>query len=774
MIEKKFTSYYPICYRLFFAAMITIIVTTGVGYVVGISEMGGWHFLVMFLTLLLLLCLNYGKAGVRIISSIVLCFGIIIVIPLVGAGQIVNFLGDYVIWLFQSGEYSEQWRLGYHLIQTIWVTIGCYIYQMLIERRPWMRNVTALTLVVALLVCMFLKKDINHVGVVACIGYVLFWYVENVRQSWKKKKGRDIREYTLFLVPFLLVFMLTLIYVPTSPEPYQWTTVRSLYNRICENVTIWWENISRGSKEDFGPGIVGFSEDGSHFGGLFREENKLLMTVHGDVTLQTNIYLRGRTYNIFSGREWLKTVEDDIQEYPLDTLETLYAVKRYDEEYQTNYLHRENATIEYSYFNTGVLFTPLKLVYMPYEKYHVEGRDFVFEEQVGYGTEYSLGYFQMNLGTPEFMELAEARLPDSAAEWNSTVQKYRTEMQKRYTFEELLQYRQHMKDVYWDDIELTGELQEYVDEITKDCATPLQKMKAIEKEFSRFVYTNMPDKLPERVDSQEEYLEYFLLESREGYCSYFATAFVLLARAEGLPARYVEGFYVPIMEDKVMEVYSGSAHAWPEVYFEGVGWIPFEPTPGYGDILYDGWEVRKPEETGEKTEGVQDPTPSREPAILQEAPKDMENKPEEEYTGRLHLIGKSILIVALICILILLVERIIRRQQYKGMNRDEKFLVEAKRNLWVFAQLGYKRPMSETLSELQERIQENYPELFEDKKELVFLKGYQEFLYRNNEISEEILKETIAEREELLYLIKEEHGWVYYSLLIKMFLSPIW
>lgn len=774
MTERKFTSYYPICYRLLFAAMITVIAIESLGYLAGIYLAEKWHWLVMSLTLLLLICLNYGKLGVRIISCIMLIFGMIIMIPLVGAGQIVDFFSDYVNWLFQSGEYNddEQWKLGYQLVQTIWVTIGCYIYQMLLEYKAWLKNVTALILVVALPVCMLLKKDIRPIGVVFCIVYILIWYVENVRHGWNKKKERDIREYTLCLVPFFLVFALALSKLPASPEPYQWTTVRTIYNRVSEAIIVLWENITRNEQEDFGPGITGFSDDGGHFGGLFREENKILMTIQGDVTLQTNLYLRGRTYDSFDGREWFKTIEEDTHEYPLDTMETLYAVKKYDEKYQTNYLHRENANVKYSYFNTGLLFTPLKMVYTSCSEYQLDGRDFVFEEQVGYGTEYSLGYYQMNLGVPEFTELMEAELSEDEELWNSIGTIFNSGAQKRYTFEELIQYRQHMQEAYLKEIALTEKLEKYVEEITEGCETPFQKMKAIEKELSRFTYTNMPGKLPGDVDSQEEFLEYFLLESREGYCAYFATTFVLLARAEGLPARYVEGFYVPVTEDKVIEVYSNKAHAWPEVYFEGVGWIPFEPTPGYGDILYDSWKVKKPEvyEGDGSKEIVPTPTPMIQQEDLQKIPQDA----KKEDTGRIKLIGKSILVVLLVCILILQIERIILKKQYKRMSREDKFLIEAKRNLWLFAQLGCKRSVSETLSELQERIRSDYPQLFEEKQELVFFKGYQEYLYRKNEISEEILIVTIGERKKLLDMVRKERRWFYCTLVIRMILNPMW
>jgi len=133
---------------------------------------------------------------------------------------------------------------------------------------------------------------------------------------------------------------------------------------------------------------------------------------------------------------------------------------------------------------------------------------------------------------------------------------------------------------------------EYLNQITGEQETDIQKLLAIEEALSGLQYTENPGELPEYVQSEAEFLDYFLSESRKGYCAYFATAFVLLARAEGIPARYVEGFCVPITADKNMTVTSGMAHAWPEVYLEGVGWIPFEPTPGYEELRYTPWKIK--------------------------------------------------------------------------------------------------------------------------------------------------------------------------------------
>ena len=108
------------------------------------------------------------------------------------------------------------------------------------------------------------------------------------------------------------------------------------------------------------------------------------------------------------------------------------------------------------------------------------------------------------------------------------------------------------------------------------------------------------------------------------------------------------------------------------------------------------------------------------------------------------------------------------------MNVEEKFLVEAKRNLWIFARLGYQRKETETLSELQDRIRQDMPELFEGKAELQLFKGYEEYLYRTGEVTVEVLKAVIKERKELLFVVKEDSRGHYYVLKLRMWLSLVW
>lgn len=76
------------------------------------------------------------------------------------------------------------------------------------------------------------------------------------------------------------------------------------------------------------------------------------------------------------------------------------------------------------------------------------------------------------------------------------------------------------------------------------------------------------------------------LDKKEGYCVHFSAAMAVMARTLGIPSRIAVGYAPGQTADStadgqpVYEVYTDQLHAWPELYFEGIGWLPFEPTPG--------------------------------------------------------------------------------------------------------------------------------------------------------------------------------------------------
>ena len=92
----------------------------------------------------------------------------------------------------------------------------------------------------------------------------------------------------------------------------------------------------------------------------------------------------------------------------------------------------------------------------------------------------------------------------------------------------------------------------------------------------------------------------FLFDSKSGYCEQFAGAMALMARTLGLPARVALGFLPGTLDDDKYVVTMHDMHAWPELYFEGIGWVPFEPTPALQTGLPPVWSVpSNPTQTGD-------------------------------------------------------------------------------------------------------------------------------------------------------------------------------
>ena len=103
---------------------------------------------------------------------------------------------------------------------------------------------------------------------------------------------------------------------------------------------------------------------------------------------------------------------------------------------------------------------------------------------------------------------------------------------------------------------------------------------------TNYTYTKNPGRTP----ADKDFISYFLTESRKGYCTSFASAAVMLLRASGIPARYAVGLSVNIEDLRnapltkeglhALSVNDHHAHAWVEVYVDGLGWRPCEMTPG--------------------------------------------------------------------------------------------------------------------------------------------------------------------------------------------------
>lgn len=147
-----------------------------------------------------------------------------------------------------------------------------------------------------------------------------------------------------------------------------------------------------------------------------------------------------------------------------------------------------------------------------------------------------------------------------------------------------------LDSVYLEVPALAPEVSAALSQITQDRPSAFARAIALQDWFrNEFTY----DQNVDYRDAEDPLVSF--LSQRRGFCQQFSSAFALMARSIGLPSRVAVGFTpgdpvaVPANEavdgvaDVEYVVRGRHAHAWPEIYFEGVGWVPFEPTPGRGD-----------------------------------------------------------------------------------------------------------------------------------------------------------------------------------------------
>jgi protein-glutamine gamma-glutamyltransferase len=96
-----------------------------------------------------------------------------------------------------------------------------------------------------------------------------------------------------------------------------------------------------------------------------------------------------------------------------------------------------------------------------------------------------------------------------------------------------------------------------------------------------FVYDEHPPRAGEAAP-----LVHFVTKTKRGYCQHFAGAMALMLRYLGIPARVAAGFSSGVYDEEREQwtVYDRDAHTWVEVWFNGYGWLPFDPTPGRGTL----------------------------------------------------------------------------------------------------------------------------------------------------------------------------------------------
>ncbi|MBN1891972.1 MAG: transglutaminase domain-containing protein [Clostridiales bacterium] len=256
------------------------------------------------------------------------------------------------------------------------------------------------------------------------------------------------------------------------------------------------------------------------------------------------------------------------------------------------------------------------------------------------------------------------------------------------------------------------------EEITDGIDSPYLKALAIEKWLAENCeYTLTPGDPPENVD----FVAHFL-ETRKGYCTYYASAMSILARSSGLPARYVNGFLLKrsplIMVRNNYVATNATAHAWTEIYLKGIGWVAFDPL---GSDTSELGIISLPENnSSDLPETSPTPTPTKDPDLTDPGIAD-----ESRAQNRILLISISILLsvalflYAIIRAVLLLLGPGALRKRLLAFHPGNTAAVEAcyRRILRQYRYLGYTPQPGETISSFVGRMD---PVWFDDRSRGVF------------------------------------------------------
>lgn len=324
---------------------------------------------------------------------------------------------------------------------------------------------------------------------------------------------------------------------------------------------------------------------------------------------------------------------------------------------------------------------------------------------------------------------------------------YRAFVYEHYTTVDKQMYRT-VNDIFWKDYHSES------DGIYSALTQIRNKLK------EEYIYTKSPE-----TGESEDTIRWFLEDSHTGNAMLYASAAVEAFRAHGIPARYVEGYFVPqsaiaASEDGYVLLSGEDMHAWAEVYFDGIGWLPVDVTPGY---YYDTAALQKMVSTPDqvqKNAALKDNTfGGKQTSGLEGAKRKIQKQVKKQVKNILALIlGVAAVLIVCTTIWILIMEAgemvLLRRlgRKYQNAGKREKVLILERemflilRCMNIEAHLGWKT--QETDRVLQKRFEDVKPGEYQRTCELLEKQLYGEIVLERYEerTLEHFLKKLLQER----------------------------
>ncbi len=556
---------------------------------------------------------------------------------------------------------------------------------------------------------------------------------------YKKKSGEwlnngsitadDIGKRWIANTSFILIFALAVTYMlPLNIKPFRWEWLNDKVINFFPFVLEWRNDVmdsyGYGFSSRYTSGIQG-SGKGQRLGGPVFLDKSIMLSIASDSN--DTLYLRGIVKDYYSGNSWSKSNRSSFQYKSNDTLALPYNVN----EVRT---YKRTINVIPKKLLTSTIFAPYKL----YKVAHKDNRFFVDEDSEAY-----------------FSKLVTRK------------ESYSIEYISPYLDENELRKIKIKNDSNMSYVQLPENVSERVRQLSRELTSmhdnDYDKIKAVEN-FLRTNYTYTLE--PSVVPVNQEFVEHFLFEEKQGYCTYFATALAVLLRASDIPCRYVEGFMSLYEGSSSRDLKGTDAHAWVEVNFDKYGWITFEATPAYLPVGFREYApaVETVSQTSSQREESSTSAPvetNRENNTLMDEDEFGTGEFSAEAKLRISIIIRNIIGGLLILrLLFLILTKLIKEiglRKAKGRVFADKYV---KNLLYYFKKMGYSMSKDETLREFAVKIKAYLEECSENLSHNVEL--LERIMYSSKDIKPEERQQLESYRKNIKRHSIERLGWFKY------------
>ena len=622
---------------------------------------------------------------------------------------------------------------------------GVFIFEETALRHRKLKIVSCASLVSVLMYMLFFRIQAGRVQVAMMLFYLLITAVEETGIRWKREGDNRTVPMSPPLSPLspLLAVLIILMFFKAPEKPFEWRFVKNAADsaKIAYERLISLLDLQKGwdSKE----ALMGFSDEGGLKGSIHGRSYPAL-SVTTDRTDDGRIYLSGRTFDHFDGREWTKTDESETDGRTYDLLLTYAALQKFDPANLYDHIRSMHVTVEYEGVRTALLFVPPKMLVPALDESVSEtGDDIAFRGRKK--RYYKVTGYRINGIAGDFPDFLKTDDEIGRQDFDTAKNKL-LRNDDRYSYEGFLEYEGHVKEIYGGDLQLSGKMKSLLEERLEGCEGDAKKLSAAEEMLSEMRYDTDPGQIPEEIQSGPDFLDWLMFEKQSGYCVHYATAFVLIARSMGMPARFVQGYSVK-PGGRHFDIMSTDAHAWPEVYLKGKGWMIYEPTPGFRAV--SGWGTQTPAGQGtaygsdlakryageDSYDGAQDAAPA--------------DGGEKIFDPKKALVPAALVLVFLIAFFF--IDRLVRRYRYNAMDEREKIISCAQRSVKLMKKYGLVLQDGETVSELSMRAHDRIPQDLLGQFEI-----YEKTLYSDERPGWKDVLEVEKESRELARFIRRQ------------------